>query len=100
MNNELSALRLLAEVIADRLRDQMDRRIAAGHGRCDAVPEDLAALIRCQQDLGDALAVVTTLGKRHTAATDDELRRGLWRVQQDLGDALAVVPTLGKRHTS
>lgn len=63
MNAELGALRMLAQAIADRLEEENDRRYAAGHGRHDADPADLVALMRCKQDWDDALAVVRALRK-------------------------------------
>jgi hypothetical protein len=64
MNAELAALRVLAQAIADRLGEEHDRCLAAGHGRHDADPADLAALMRGKQDWDDAEAVVATL-RRH-----------------------------------
>ena len=63
MNAELAALRVLAQAIADRLSDENTRSMEAGHGRPDADPADLTALIARQVAFTDAMAVVAALHK-------------------------------------
>lgn len=61
-NHELAALHTLADSMAERLSDEVARRIGLGHGPPNSdSPADLAALIALQQDLFDAREVTCAL---------------------------------------
>ena len=59
--NELEALLTLAEATYERMAEEQDRRMEAGHGSSDADKDELAAFCELNNDLGNLRAALCSL---------------------------------------